>query len=130
MLTELLRTKKWRLGVMRPCMFSMRASRPAVSRWMNGAGSLKNGESVAGSTAGCAAAASGRLAEGSIPTHAASTAAAPPASISRRNWRRPIPRALANAHSGSPPSGWSVGPWQRRLPRDYPYSVAAPVSAL
>ena len=40
-LLELLRTKKNPLGVVTPCMFSSRASRPAWPRSMNGVGSLK-----------------------------------------------------------------------------------------
>ena len=88
-LRELLRTKKRRLGVVAPCMFSRRASNPAVPRSMNGAGSLKYpGPAAAASVAAVVEAPAADAPSpdrGSFwPLQAASTAAAPPTARSFR----------------------------------------------
>ena len=93
---------------MRPCIFSRRASSPLPSRSMKGAGSLKKGAYGFEPEAVAAGVDVEVSTDTSIP-HAASTAAAPPATISFRNRRRLIPRALTKAQRESASGGLGKG---------------------
>ena len=80
-------------------MFSSRASRPLSSRWINGAGSLKKGESAVANAPASVEFEEGTSSDRSEPTQAEMTAVAPPTIIRRKNWRRSIPRALTHCQS-------------------------------